>query len=332
MISSELDALGRVGEGLRQTIAHDRMSPSWLFEGADAEAARRMALAFAAHLLAADAQGAQRERIERQVAEETHPDLHVQGKDKATVISVAALSALLHEAYGTPVTGRYQVFVIEPAEAMEPEGIARYLKALEEPPDGTVFLLVTARPDRLPQTVLSRVRRVRIPPLSHEVLVQRLAEEGIEAVEARALARCASGSLTRAKRLAEAGTHEAAHGVFRSASLAGSSAAESTERTLAGLQREATRLAQEAPEAGPDRKREYVRLLLADLLHVLSVEARDHAAGRPCALPPGVDPERALDLLRALGALSAAVSQNVTPAVILLEAYREVRQVVRPSA
>ena len=53
------------------------------------------------------------------------------------MISVAALTAVLERgARQRPIAGRRQVFLIDPAEAMEPEGVARYLKALEEPPRG----------------------------------------------------------------------------------------------------------------------------------------------------------------------------------------------------
>ncbi len=176
--TSGLARFGAVGESLLRTVAGGRLSPSYLFEGADSEVLEEAGRAFATAVLEAGSNEAARPRVRALVARDAHPDLHVRRKDKATVISVAALAETLEQAHATPVAGRHQVFLIQPAEAMEPEGVARYLNALEEPPEGTVFLLLSTRPDRLPNAVLSRVRRIRLPPLAEGFVARRLEADG----------------------------------------------------------------------------------------------------------------------------------------------------------
>ncbi len=319
-------SLGPLGAALERTVRTDRLSPSYLFEGADDEVVREVALSFCARVLGADVEGEARRRVERLVAQDAHPDLHTQGKDKATVISVAALSALLEQAHGAPVAGRRQVFLIDPAEAMEPQGIARYLKALEEPPGGTVFVLITTRADRLPETVLSRVQRIRIPPGSVEAIAARLREEGADAEEAERFARWAGGSLARARRFASTGVAEVVRALVGAARAVEPRTATAVEAALATLAKDAADFAEETEEGRPDRKRQAMRELLTDVLYALSVEARDVVSGRAAeGLLPGFGPDVGLRLLERLGAPVAAVAANVTPAVVLLETIRILR-------
>ena len=323
MTSFDLASLGRLGSSLMRTVAADRLSPSYLFEGADHELVRAAATSFCALVLGADAEGDALERIERLVEQGTHPDLHLQGKDKATVISVAALTAILAIAHGAPVAGRWQVFLIDPAEAMEAEGVARYLKALEEPPGGTVFVLVTTRADRLPETVLSRVQRIRIPPGTVEAIRDRLTAEGTQPAQATTLARWAGGSLERARRFASTGVPDVVGALVGAARSGEPRAAIVVEAALATLGKDAGDLAETMGEGPPDRKREALRVLLTDVLYALSVEARDAVSERTHeTLMQGVGPDAGLRLLERLGMLAAAVPANVTPAVVLLEATR----------
>src|SRR5882672_1789066 len=81
-------------------------------------------------------------------------------------------------AVGTHRAG-LRVILIYPAEAMNPNTQNALLKALEEPPPATVFLLVSAQPDRLLATVRSRCLKFSLPlPDAAEVL-QWLVEQGV---------------------------------------------------------------------------------------------------------------------------------------------------------
>jgi len=310
---------------LLRTLASGRLSPSYLFEGTDGETLHEAARAFAAGILAGAPPSPPNERVVRLALAGSHPDLHELTKDKATVISVASLTPMLERAHTTPLESDHQVFVIDPAEAMEPAGIARYLKSLEEPPSGTVFVLVTTRAERLPDTVLSRCRRVRFPPMAQDTIVARLLEDGATDEVAREAALACGGSLTIARRLADCDVLVAARSVVEGGTAALPEVAATAERVLAVLQHGAADLAAVDPRE-MDTKRQYLRVLLRDVLRVLCVSARERAAGRDGGPLPAYDPDLALDLIEAWGELEAAVASNVSPSVVLIEMIAVLRR------
>jgi len=73
-----------------------------------------------------------------------------------------------------------RVIVLYPAEMLNAESSNSLLKMLEEPPPGTVFLLVTSNPDSLLPTILSRCRKIALPMPSREESLAWLQEQGIK--------------------------------------------------------------------------------------------------------------------------------------------------------
>jgi DNA polymerase-3 subunit delta' len=85
--------------------------------------------------------------------------------------------------------------IIDQADALVVHAQNALLKSLEEPPSGTVFLLVTSTPDTLLATVRSRCPRLQFRPLDTADLARALVEKGRSEPEARAIAATANGSL-----------------------------------------------------------------------------------------------------------------------------------------
>lgn len=83
-------------------------------------------------------------------------------KRNITVDQVRAMQLRLHT---RPTLGRHRVIIIDPADDLEKGASNALLKSLEEPPQGTFFLLVTHRPGRLLPTIRSRCRTLRFPRL-----------------------------------------------------------------------------------------------------------------------------------------------------------------------
>lgn len=94
-------------------------------------------------------------------------------------------------------TGR--VVLLDPADQMNLAAANGLLKTLEDPAPGTIFLLLTSTEKRLPATVRSRCRRLRLGLPPQQAALQWLRSEGIEAAE-QAL-RLAGGAPLRAKDL-----------------------------------------------------------------------------------------------------------------------------------
>lgn len=91
--------------------------------------------------------------------------------------------------------GGYKVAVIWLAERMNEESANKILKTLEEPAPDTVFILVVEQPERLLETILSRVQRIDVPPIGQESLTQALvSRRGLDEDTARRLARATGGN------------------------------------------------------------------------------------------------------------------------------------------
>ncbi|MFL9925995.1 DNA polymerase III subunit delta' [Herbaspirillum lusitanum] len=77
-----------------------------------------------------------------------------------------------------------RVVMLYPAEALNTASANALLKTLEEPPPGTMFLLLSNRLDRLLPTILSRCRKFALPMPSHEAGLAWLQQQGVKDADA----------------------------------------------------------------------------------------------------------------------------------------------------
>ena len=95
--------------------------------------------------------------------------------------------------------GGYKVSVIWLPERMNIECANKLLKLIEEPPHQTVFIMVCEEPDKLLETIRSRVQRIDVKKIANEDIEQALvAQRGISADDAHRIARLANGSWIKA--------------------------------------------------------------------------------------------------------------------------------------
>ena len=101
----------------------------------------------------------------RKVSAFTHPDVYraAPAPDKRE-IAVDQIRALRADAYIRPNEGKRKVYVIDPADAMNPAAQNALLKVLEEGPAYAAFLLTAAQPGLLLDTVRSRCELLTLPP------------------------------------------------------------------------------------------------------------------------------------------------------------------------
>jgi DNA polymerase-3 subunit delta' len=100
-----------------------------------------------------------------------HPDLHVvvptppENRPKgAPAIRIDAVRELERQASLRPALGGRRVLVLDGAERMTAETPEVFLKFLEEPPPGTVVVLVLSGLRAVPATIISRCQVVRFQP------------------------------------------------------------------------------------------------------------------------------------------------------------------------
>jgi DNA polymerase III subunit delta' len=96
-------------------------------------------------------------------AQGQHPDLiFVRPVEASTQIKIEQVRELSTELTLTAHQGGYKVGILSPADSMNRFAANALLKTLEEPPPGTLLILVVSQPSRLPATILSRCQRVRV--------------------------------------------------------------------------------------------------------------------------------------------------------------------------
>ena len=101
----------------------------------------------------------------------------------------------------TSETGR-RVVIVDAADEMNSTAANALRTNLEEPPKGTVFLLVSHQPSRLLPTIRSRCRMLRLSPLPPAELARAVEGAGLRLeADADALAELAAGSVGGAIRL-----------------------------------------------------------------------------------------------------------------------------------
>ena len=81
-------------------------------------------------------------------------------------ISVAQVRSMQQRLVTRPTLGARRVVIIDPADDLETSASNALLKSLEEPPQGTFFVLIAHRPSRLLPTIRSRCRILRFEVLS----------------------------------------------------------------------------------------------------------------------------------------------------------------------
>lgn len=197
----------------RTAMAGARMHHGWILAGKAGLGKHDFALAAARELVAQEGvpqppgdhpdilhltYGPKDDKAERAAAD---------GKDyeRARSIRVKQIRAMQKRLTTRPTLGERRVVIIDPADDMEVSASNALLKSLEEPPQGTFFMLVTHRPARLLPTIRSRCRVLRFPILSDLQLEDLLKAEDATATDAarEAAIHAAEGSLGAALRFAE---------------------------------------------------------------------------------------------------------------------------------
>ena len=200
------DAL--VGQGkavaeLRRAVAAadtSAMTHAWLFTGPPGSGRSVAARAFAAALECEDG-GCGVCNSCRTALSGSNPDVTLCRTEQLS-IGVDEARELARKAALTPITGRWQVLVVEDADRLTERAADALLKSLEEPALRTVWVLCAPGADDLPVTIRSRTREVRLVTPPDDEVVRLLVAQGVNADLALAAARAAQGHIGRARALA----------------------------------------------------------------------------------------------------------------------------------
>lgn len=174
------------------------MTHAWLITGPPGSGRSTLAYAFAAALIAEPGD----EAAMRQVLARTHPDL-TSLRTEQVIIRIDEARKLVERAYFAPSVGRHRVIIVEDADRMAERTSNVLLKALEEPPERTVWVLCAPSDADLLPTIRSRVRTLRLnEPDVADVARLISARTGADAAVAEQSARHAQRHIGMAQRLA----------------------------------------------------------------------------------------------------------------------------------
>ncbi|KJS18794.1 MAG: hypothetical protein VR72_21540 [Clostridiaceae bacterium BRH_c20a] len=191
---------------LKKSILGNHISHAYIFQGIEGVGKKTTALALAQALncLNFDTSlgGACGECLGCiKVENGNHPDLHIIIPEKY-VIKIDQIRSLKSKVFYKCYEGRKKVIIFDDAHNLTIEASNSLLKVLEEPPQDTVFILVSSEPGKLPDTIISRCQQIQFQPLSVYTIKEHLIKENPEKISQISLAASlAGGSLAKAEEL-----------------------------------------------------------------------------------------------------------------------------------
>ena len=239
---SEVIGQDEVKERLKQMVSEERLPHAIMLCGPSGVGKKALAMAFASYLLGENnamvqklehpdlhftyptiklpSMGAEHKPVSDDFARDWH-ELIKQGpyfsldqwltamgaENQQAIITAGESDALVRKLSLKSSRGGYKVRIIWLPERMNIACANKLLKLIEEPPQQTVFLMVSEEPDQLLETIRSRVQRIDVKRLPTETISQALVERrGISEEQAHRISRLANGSWLRALQELQVGT------------------------------------------------------------------------------------------------------------------------------
>jgi DNA polymerase-3 subunit delta' len=202
----------RVVASLRLALAQGRLPHALLFVGPEGIGKRAFALTLAQALLCHNRPEAELDPCAYcpsclQVRAGTHPDVLRAGRpEDKHELPIGVIRDLCMSLGLKPMLGARKVAIVDDADDLNEEAANAFLKTLEEPPEGSVLILIGTAAELQLDTIVSRCRVVHFRPLPEPELAAVLLEQGVtaEPAEAARLAHLGEGSVARASGLADA--------------------------------------------------------------------------------------------------------------------------------
>ena len=195
-------------EALQRALGSERMSHAWLFTGPESVGKLTAALDFAAALNCTSEDKPCGEcQPCRATLTANHPDVEIvapggmcdepEHRDHSDsrdlrICQIRRVEKIISlSAYSS---GR-RVAIIDAADTLHVEAANAFLKTLEEPPAGSIIILLAEREERLPDTVLSRCQKLPFRPVNRETILETLIERGADPDDAVAITAASRGRI-----------------------------------------------------------------------------------------------------------------------------------------
>ena len=154
---------------LQRSLERKRLAHAYLFSSGELQSLESVALALAKTLSCQNPERKDGQAVDccdqclscRKIDHQNHPDVHwLRPESKSRIITVAQIRELMREIQLKPKESVHKVAIIVAAERLRLEGANAFLKTLEEPPPGSVIILLTTDPQKVLPTLVSRCLRL----------------------------------------------------------------------------------------------------------------------------------------------------------------------------
>ncbi len=160
-------------ERLTKAYYSNKLSHAYLFEGDDGQKMQQVAIDFAKLILCNE-----NNQCQLKVESLNHPDFMYVSSEETT-IKKDQVEQLVHHMNQLPIEGDYKVYIIESFEKLTVQGENSILKFLEEPPENTIAILLSTKPEQILDTIHSRCQHVYFKPINKLHFIDRLVERDI---------------------------------------------------------------------------------------------------------------------------------------------------------
>ena len=167
-------------ELLKKILTGPKRPHALLFVGREGIGKKRVAILCGAMFLCEKKEGCLSCRHCKRVLEGVHPDFRLEAPKGKRAILIDQIRELKEWAFMAPMEGRGKVAVVDDAHLMNQQAANAFLKTLEEPPENTLFILITSEPSMLLPTIVSRCQTIRFSPLSREEVEEICEREGVQ--------------------------------------------------------------------------------------------------------------------------------------------------------
>lgn len=154
---------------LQRSLERGRLAHAYLFTGDDLDDLEGMARTLAKTLNCQQPRRPDRPAVDscdaclacRKIDHANHADVQwIRPEMKSRQISVDQIRELIHTVNLKPAEAEWKVAVIVAADRLNTPAANAFLKTLEEPPARSILILLTAEPQQLLETILSRCLRL----------------------------------------------------------------------------------------------------------------------------------------------------------------------------
>ena len=186
-----------------RSASSSSMSQAWLFTGPPGSGRSVAARAFAAALqCSGPVPGCGQCQGCVSTIAGTHPDVETMATSGVT-ITVEQTRSMVGRSYVSPSVGSWRIIIVEDADRMAERTTNVLLKAIEEPPRSTVWMLCTPSPDDVMTTIRSRCRNVSLAiPSAADVAELLVRRDGVAPETALVAAKAAQSHIGMARALA----------------------------------------------------------------------------------------------------------------------------------